>query len=197
MHKTIMLLSILAGITIISIASCNYEDAKKGADDKAATPTNEEMVKRGEYLVSSIGCDDCHTPKKMGAMGPEPDMDKRFAGYPADRPFGKLDSNIIKNGMVVFSGDLLAAAGPWGVSFAANISGDETGLGGWTIDQFKKAMREGKWKGMDGTRPLLPPMPWQNFKNLTDDDLAAVFAFLKSTKPQKNVVPNPKQLSEL
>jgi hypothetical protein len=94
--------------------------------------------------------------------------------------------------MIVFSGDLMAAAGPWGVSFSANISGDETGIGSWTEEQFKKALREGKWKGLDGSRTLLPPMPWQNFKHLNDDDINAIFAYLKTTKPIRNIVPLPK-----
>jgi len=148
-------------------------------------------------MVSVMGCDDCHSPKKMTDHGPEVDLEKRFSGYPAGRPFPKVDSNLIKNGMAVFTGDLQAAAGPWGVSFAANISSDETGIGNWKFENFKKALREGKTKGLDGARPILPPMPWQDFKNLTDDDIAAVFAFLKSTKPISNVVPAPKQLNEL
>jgi hypothetical protein len=195
MHKIAFVLTVLSGILLAFFISCNNADTKK--ETAATAISNDSLIKRGNYLVSSIGCDDCHSPKKMTAQGPVVDIEKRFSGYPAERPFGKVDSNVIKNGMVIFSGDLLAAAGPWGVAFAANISGDDTGMGSWTIEQFKKAMREGKWKGMDGNRPLLPPMPWQNFKNLTDEDLGAVFAYLKSTKPVKNIVPAPKQLSEL
>lgn len=195
MHKIAFVLTVLSGMLLTFFISCNNADTK--TETATTAISNDSLIKRGNYLVSSIGCDDCHSPKKMTAQGPVVDMEKRFSGYPADRPFGKVDSNVVKNGMVIFSGDLLAAAGPWGVSFAANISGDDSGMGSWTIEQFKKAMREGKWKGMDGNRPLLPPMPWQNFKNLTDEDLDAVFAYLKSTKPVKNIVPAPKQLSEL
>ena len=195
MRKTIFMYMAQACILVLCIISCNNNDAKK--TEAQAPVSNDSLVKRGGYLVASIGCDDCHSPKKMGPQGPEVDMENRFSGYPAGRTFGKVDSNIIKSGMVVFSGDLTAAAGPWGVSFAANISSDETGLGNWTFEHFKKAMREGKWKGMDGNRPLLPPMPWQNFKNLNDEDLNAIFLYLKSTKPINNVVPAPKQLSEL
>jgi hypothetical protein len=93
--------------------------------------------------------------------------------------------------------DLTAATGPWGTSYAANISSDATGIGNWTEAQFIKCMREGKLKGMDNARPLLPPMPWPNFAKLTDTDLKAIFAFLKSTKPVDNVVPAPKAPNEL
>ena len=48
---------------------------------------------------------------------------------------------------------------------------------------------------MDGTRPLLPPMPWQNLVNLSDDDAKAIFTYLKSIKPVKNVVPQPQPIS--
>ncbi len=196
MRKTILLLTVFLMILLTSIISCNNTETKKEAVQTGIS--NDSLVKRGDYLVNAIGgCDDCHSPKKMGPQGPEVDMEKRFSGYPAERPFGKVDSNVIKNGMLVFSGDLLAFAGPWGISFAANISSDETGIGGWTNDQFKKALREGKWKGLDGSRPLLPPMPWQTFKNLTDDDISAIFAYLKSSKPVRNIVPSPKLPNEL
>lgn len=57
--------------------------------------------------------------------------------------------------------------------------------------QFEKAIREGKSKGLDGTRPMLPPMPWPNIAKLSDEDLQAVFTYLKSLPPVKNAVPNP------
>jgi hypothetical protein len=91
----------------------------------------------------------------------------------------------------MFYPDLTAAAGPWGVSFAANLTPDETGIGNWTEEQFKKAMTQGKFKGLDGSRTLLPPMPWTNFQTLSNDELHSIFAYLKSIKPVKNVVPNP------
>jgi hypothetical protein len=90
-----------------------------------------------------------------------------------------------------------AAVGPWGVSYAANLTSDPTGIGNWTLDQFKKALREGKYKGLDGARMLLPPMPWPNFTKLSDADTEAIFAYLKSTTPVNNLVPSPSSLAEL
>jgi hypothetical protein len=84
-----------------------------------------------------------------------------------------------------------AVAGPWGVSFSANLTADSTGIGNWTEAQFAIALRQGKSKGLEGNRMLLPPMPWPNYVNLTDADLKAMFTYLKSTKPIKNVVPAP------
>ncbi|MCB0543383.1 MAG: c-type cytochrome [Saprospiraceae bacterium] len=159
-----------------------------------ATPTQADLVQRGQYLVNMLGCDDCHTPKNMTQQGPAPDMTRRFMGHPAAEPFAMDQAKkdmITSQFVAIFSPSMTAVAGPWGVSFAANISPDDTGIGNWTEAQFMKAIREGKSKGLDGTRPLLPPMPWQMYRNMTDEDLKSVFAYLKSMKPVQNVVPQP------
>lgn len=188
-----------ASVTIAGFVSCNDTSSKAETAQTAAATTisNDSLIKRGNYLVSSIGCDDCHSPKTMGPQGPQVDMEHRLSGYPATRPVSKVDEAALKSGWMLFGGDLTSAVGPWGMSFSANITSDSTGIGNWSEAQFKKAMREGKSKGMDSARPILPPMPWQNFKNLSDEDLSAIFAYLKSTKPVHNVVPAPRPLSQL
>jgi hypothetical protein len=184
-------------LLIVSLAT-GLVSVEQPVNKKAiAGITDEALIKRGEYLVSIMGCEDCHSPKKMGPQGPQIEVNLRFSGYPASRPLGKVDPDVIKNGWALFSPDLTAAVGPWGVSFAGNISSDATGIRNWTEAQFKKALTQGKLKGLDNTRSLLPPMPWQNYKSLKDDDVKAIFAFLKSTKPVKNVVPAPKQLKDI
>lgn len=177
------------------LTNCQQQPAEKPATAEAQAP-KEDPVKRGEYLVSVLGCDDCHTPKNMGPQGPAPDMSRRFMGHPADEPFAAddLKKAISERFVAVFSPGMTAAAGPWGVSYAANITSDDTGIGTWTEAQFIKAIREGKSKGMDGTRPILPPMPIPSYRHLTDDDLKAIFAYLKTVNPVKNVVPAPKTL---
>lgn len=184
----LQLLFLCSFAIIISIGIVSCESKEKSAVAGEAI-TNDSLIKRGSYLVTITGCDDCHTPKKMGPMGPEPDMSLRFSGFRADIPMPAIDTNIIKKGLILGNGDLTGWVGPWGASFAANISSDETGIGNWTEEQFKKAITEGKWKGIDGNRSLLPPMPWQNFSHLSDMDVKAIFAFLKSSKPIKNVEP--------
>ncbi|HNP01136.1 MAG TPA: diheme cytochrome c-553, partial [Ferruginibacter sp.] len=144
-----------------------------------------------------IGCDDCHSPKKMGPHGPEVVAETRFGGFLASNPIGKVDTNVIKNGWAMFGPDFTNTVGPWGMSFAANISSDETGIGNWSEQQFITALRKGKLKGLEGSRDLLPPMPWFVYKNLTDEDLRSIYAYLKTTKPVKNVVPAPKALADL
>ncbi|MDP2068239.1 MAG: diheme cytochrome c-553 [Lutibacter sp.] len=154
--------------------------------------TLQELVARGSYLVNAIGCDDCHSPKKMTPQGPIIDLDRRFSGHPSDETLYKIDKNNIGPGKWIFMNNSLTAfVGPWGVSFGANLTPDDTGMGNWTFDNFKTALREGKFKGIKDQRMLLPPMPWQNFKNLTDSDLRAMFEYFKTVKPIKNIVPNP------
>lgn len=161
-----------------------------------APAPKEDPAQRGEYLSNILGCDDCHTPKIMTPQGPAPDMTRRFMGHPAEEPFevSDLKKPINERFLAVFNAGLTAAAGPWGISYAANITPDDTGIGSWTEAQFIKAIREGKSKGMDGTRPILPPMPWPGYAKMTDDDLKALFAFMKTMKPIKNVVPQPKTM---
>jgi mono/diheme cytochrome c family protein len=183
---------LIASFFALSFTSCSNSNQKSVENNsviKAVSP--EEMVKRGEYLVTIMGCNDCHSPKKMGPNGPEIIPELLLSGYPSDRPVVKFDSPMIKEGFGMFYPDLTAGAGPWGVSFAANLTPDQSGIGTWTEEQFKKALMQGKFKGLDGTRTLLPPMPWFNFTQLKDEDASAIFAYLKSIKPVVNVVPQP------
>ncbi|MCB9281068.1 MAG: diheme cytochrome c-553 [Lewinellaceae bacterium] len=153
--------------------------------------TPEMQVKRGEYLVKSIGCDDCHSPKNFGPNGPEIDFSRRLSGRPADQPMAEIADKSVLNDYALFAPDLTAAVGQWGTSFAANLTPDETGIGNWSEAQFLKAIREGKSKGLDGGRPLLPPMPWFVYRNMTDEDLKSIFAYLKTLPPVRNIVPAP------
>lgn len=158
-----------------------------------AKPSPEEMVKRGEYLVGIMGCDDCHSPKIMTAQGPAPDPERRLSGHPANETLPAItDKRMIGPGQwALFNMGLTGAVGPWGTSFSANLTPHETGIGSWKLEQFSKALREGKSKGLDNGRMLLPPMPWVNYRRMSDDDLAAVFSFLKSLKPVDNIPPSP------
>jgi hypothetical protein len=144
-----------------------------------------------------MGCDDCHSPKIFKDQGFEIDMERRFGGHQANEPVGKVNKEVMDDGWMLFNLGLTSYAGPWGLSYSANISSDPTGIGSWSEEQFMRAIREGKSKGLKEGRPLLPPMPWFIYKNLTDTDLKAIFAYLKTTKPVENVVPGPKPLKDL
>lgn len=171
------------------IMSCNNQNETKPSVS-GTNISRDSMIKRGEYLVTVIGCDDCHTPKKLGPQGPEPDMDRRLSGHPANMPLAKINQEELKS-WVLFNQNLTAFVGPWGVSYAANLTSDDSGIGSWTEQQFIKALREGKSKGLENSRPILPPMPWPNFGKASDEDLKSIYAYLKSTKPIDNVVPAP------
>lgn len=193
MKKTVLILAAIAGTIVTAMVACTDTSANPGD----AVISQDSLIKRGEYLVSSVGCDDCHTPKIFGEKGMELDMEHRFAGHLSGSKLGKANTSVVKDGYMLFSLDLTSAAGPWGQSYAANITSDETGIGNWTEEQFFRAIREGKSKGLKESRPLLPPMPWFVYKNFNDTDLKAIFAYLKSTKPVHNVVPGPKSPAEL
>jgi Cytochrome c len=184
------LLTVIAFVITVVLIACNTNNASS-ADAGKTTPVKEDLVKRGEYLVQITGCNDCHSPKKLGANGPEIMPELMLSGYSSNTPLPKTDKKFLSAGFAAFAPDLTAAAGPWGISFAGNLTPDSTGIGAWTEEQFKKALTQGKFKGLDGSRMLLPPMPWINYIKMTDEDVKAIFAYLKSIKPVKNVVPNP------
>lgn len=192
---TVLLLTVAIAITVANCTDRSVET--KSAVSQAFTPDSADMVSRGKYLVNAMGCDDCHSPKRMGPNGPELIPELRFSGFPHNGKLPPVDTAEVKNGWTLMSPDLTSAVGPWGISYAANITSDQTGIGAWSEQQFIKCIREGKFKGLDGTRPLLPPMPWFVYKNLNDEDIKAIYYFLKTTTPVDNVVPIPKPLSDL
>ncbi|HEX9688326.1 MAG TPA: diheme cytochrome c-553 [Thermoanaerobaculia bacterium] len=155
----------------------------------AAVPAPPDLVGGGRYLVTILACNDCHTPYKMGKTGPEPDMTRLLSGHPEELkmpPPPKLDAPWGMAGAVTNT----AWAGPWGVSFTSNLTPDQnTGIGIWTEDMFIRAMRTGKHMGT--SRTILPPMPWPWYGKMRDEELKAIFAYLKSIPPIQNRVPDP------
>ena len=190
MRKMNVVLTVAAFMAILLVFCNQPSKQNEAALIKSENISSDSIIKRGKYLVEIMGCHDCHSPKKIGPQGPYPDPDLLLSGHPADMPVAKFDTATAKN-WILMNGMLTSTVGPWGISFSANITSDSTGIGGWTEQQFFKAIREGKYKGLDNNRPMLPPMPWPNIAKAGDDDLKAIFAFLKSTKPIKNVVPQP------
>jgi mono/diheme cytochrome c family protein len=149
----------------------------------------DELVDRGRYIVTTSGCHDCHTPWKMGAKGPEPDMSRMLSGHPQDLELPEPPQPM---GLWVTAATATNTAwsGPWGISFTANLTPDaETGLGKWTLRNFVETIRTGRHMGRG--RPVLPPMPIPMYKHFTDADLEAIFAYLRSIPPVSNRVPEP------
>jgi len=155
------------------------------------------LIKKGEYLVMIGGCNDCHSPKVFSERGMEFDQKRLLSGHPAGSAIAPIDMKMVGPGKWTLTNDHLTGwVGPWGMSFAANLTpDDQTGIGLWTEDFFIKALRTGKHMGAG--RPILPPMPWQNLVQASDEDLQAIFAYLKSLPAVKNAVPAPIPPTEL
>jgi mono/diheme cytochrome c family protein len=155
----------------------------------AAATQKKARVERGAYLVGMMGCNDCHTPWKLGPEGPEPDMARALTGHPSDMV---LPPPPAPAGPWIWHGAATntAFAGPWGVSFTANLTPDkDTGLGNWTEEMFIATMRTARHQGKG--RPILPPMPVKMIGKANDEDLKSIFAYLQSVPPVKNRVPAP------
>lgn len=197
-HKAIAatllpLLGLATGLALVLQSKpASSSTAVAPARNEATTtpPALDAQVARGKYMVTVCGCNDCHTPLKMGDAGPEPDMSRMLSGHPETLlmpPSPKLPPGPWN---ISAAGTLTAWAGPWGVSFTANLTPDkETGLGEWTARTFTDTIRTGRHQGRG--RVILPPMPIPMYKNLTDDDLNAIFAYLQSIPAIRNKVPEP------
>ena len=182
---------LVALILVVLLTACNQNQPEK------KTLSEAEMIERGKYLITAGGCHDCHSPKVFGPQGPQIDETKILSGYPEGMKLAEFDPAVLEPGKyVLLTQDATAAVGPWGASFAANLTPDnETGIGTWQPDMFINALRTGKHLGAG--RPILPPMPWQMLGKLTDEDLRSMFAYLKSLPPIKNKVPEPVPLDKL
>ncbi|WP_242118333.1 c-type cytochrome [Aestuariivivens sediminicola] len=193
MKTTFLVPFLLLGFMI----SCNTNKEKQSSDVLVeAQPLDSlEQLERGEYLVELGGCHHCHSPKIMSDRGPIADPDRLLSGHPSDETLPPYDEETAK-GYVLFTMGLTSTTGPWGTSFAANLTPDDSGIGTWSEEQFFTALRKGKHKGLEGSRPILPPMPWEDLGKMTDEDLKALFAYLKSMKPVENVVP-PARLAQM
>jgi hypothetical protein len=166
---------------ILALAACSRDQA---------APTQVSEIDRGKHLVDTSGCHDCHTPWKMGPEGPGPDMTRALSGHPAELVMPPPPPLPPGPWLVVTAATNTAVAGPWGVSFSANLTPDkDTGLGAWTRQNFIDTIRNGRHMGIG--RPLLPPMPFPVYANMTDAELGAVFAYLHSIPAIENRVPDP------
>ena len=125
----------------------------------------------------------------MGPKGPELDTDRLLSGHPEQM---RGDAGAGARGPVARrdGGDDDRLVRPVGNQLHGQPTSDrDTGLGAWTEQNFVDTMRTGRHMGRG--RPILPPMPWEMVGKLTDQDLKAVFAYLRTVPPVKNRVPQP------
>jgi hypothetical protein len=198
-------LSLMVGMLFIAISfiKCanNDQDYKKAESNTGAEKNNfggyETKEKWGEHLVTIAGCNDCHTPKKMTPQGPVDDSSLMLSGHPANLPAPDVDRKQAESKGLVITSSFTAWIGPWGISYSANLTPHETGTGNWTEQQFLYAVKNSVSKGLVGSRPLMPPMSMMPVKHMTDDELKAIFAYLRTVKPVENnsVQPTPPVLA--
>ena len=180
---------ILIVLSMAAFSGAMVRAVSATTQDGPAAPVKKTRIDRGAYLVTMMGCNDCHTPWKMGPQGPEPDMARALTGHPSDMV---LPPPPAAAGPWIWHGAATntAFAGPWGVSFTANLTPDkDTGLGSWTEEMFIATMRTARHQGKG--RPILPPMPVKMIGKANDEDLKSIFAYLQSLPPVKNRVPAP------
>src|SRR5688572_32481253 len=134
-----------AGFVTLSTSQTQSQHAGPAQPSAAA---HAAKVQRGEYLVKIMGCNDCHTPWKMGPQGPEPDMDRFLSGHPEQigrLPMAKNAEPFLWSGFATNT----AFSGPWGVSYAFNLTPEQnTGLGIWTEEMFVQTIRTGDRKSV-------------------------------------------------
>jgi len=191
-------LLLIAGFSVLvaTMYGCSNPAPSPAAEPQAtstpAPPSTEQVIQRGKYLVDTSGCHDCHSPKKYGPRGPEPDPTRILSGHREDV---KVTAPYVPAAgspwTYATQDDFTAWSGPWGISFAANLTPDtNTGLrsGVWTEELFIKAIRTGKHMGT--SRDILPPMPWHAYAQFSDDDLKAIWAYLGTIPAITNHVPD-------
>jgi len=151
----------------VEVRAATILDAPSALPGRYA-PANAEQVRRGEYLVELLGCGSCHTD---GALIGEPDMKRALAGSRV----GIAWNNPLGNEFP-------------GVVFAPNITPDpDTGIGNWTDSQIAAAIRAGT--GRHGDRAIRV-MPWPGYVRMSDEDVAAMVAYLRSIAPVDHRVPD-------
>ena len=183
--STLVTIAALALVATMTTLIANDGATVKANDGASATvrdraPVKAGSIARGKYLVMISACHDCHSPKADAQM--TLDESRLLSGRPPTSAPPVQNTSEIRASL-----DLTAWAGPWGNSYAANLTPDpETGLGGrYTEELFIRAIRTGKKP--EGEQ-LAPPMPWMVYRHMTDEDLKSIFAYLQTLKPVSNFV---------
>ena len=173
-------IALVIAAVVVSVSIAWAIDAKTGGS----------AAERGKYLVNALGgCNDCHTPLMMTDHGPVPDMSKLLSGHPAGMSMPAAPQLQMPWAWAGSATDT-AFYGPWGTSYAVNLTPDmETGIGAWSEAAFVGAMKTGKHMGVG--RPILPPMPISTFQKMSDSDIKAIYAYLKTIPAISNKVPDP------
>lgn len=158
--KTILKILAALVVVIVLVAACGYGYMMFAFPKVPPAPTNvkfdssPERLARGEYLVRHVvGCTECHAERDWTKFsGPAKDGTRGAGGQKFD-------------------------LGPAGAVYAKNIT--PAGIGSWTDGELLRAVTQGVSK--DGT-PLFPVMPYPHFGNMSEDDVHAVLAYIRTLK---------------
>lgn len=190
MVRNISRMELVLGVLVVGLAVAYVVRDAKALQATGGEGSPAASVERGRYLVTAMGCADCHAPKTIGPRGPVIDPTRFLSGHPAETALPSPPATQDTPWGVVTTLDLTAWSGPWGMSFAANLTPDATtGLGAWSEDNFVATLKTGRKLGIG--RPLLPPMPVEQIGQLSEPDLRAIFRYLKTLTPVRNAVPEP------
>jgi len=165
-----LLIAVISGAVLLAIAITFTIGWTPFLGPKTRALTNRtfertpQRLERGRYIATAqSGCLYCHTRHDWAAPGAP--MVAGMEGGGEVLPYADLPGRIV----------------------APNLTPDpETGAGRWTDDQLARAIREGV--GHDG-RALFPIMPYQHYRNMSDEDLASVMVYLRSLPPVHNPLP--------
>jgi mono/diheme cytochrome c family protein len=161
-RKTLVL-ACIAAFTLCSTAqSQDHPPAAKSVLDQDVIPRTPERLARGKYLVEGLlQCPACHSEMDFGKRPAAPVPGAKLGGH----VFDDMELGLPKEVRIV----------------APNISADpEFGAGTWKDADFVRALRQGI--GHDG-RTLFPLMPYEFFRKLSDEDLAAAIVYIRSLPP--------------
>ena len=197
-NRTFLICAVIV-LTALAFYACSENTSGESTAATTAPPEKpkyggyETQVQWGEHIVTIAGCNDCHTPKKMTPMGPVNDTSLMLSGHPENAPAPDVDRKMVESKGLVVSQDFTSWVGPWGITYTANLTPDPSGTGNWTEDQFVYALKNLISKGLPSSRHLLPPMSMMPVTEMTEDEIRAIYAYLRTIKPIKNnsVQPTP------
>jgi hypothetical protein len=182
-------LTVLLGVCVVGLVvyiAMGRGTAPAPAPVTALKPeVKSDPIARGKYLVTAMACGDCHTPHDQTG---QPIKALELSGHPEKAPLPSWEPEMLSKGAVATMAPTLTAfAGPFGVSVAPNLTPDpETGLV-VSVEGLIASWKSGNhWKY---NRPVQPPMPIEHYKELEETDVRAIYAYLQSLPPVKNMAP--------
>ncbi len=161
LRVVLWIVTVLAVVVLGGLLYLGTVYPKKQAPLAVRIEATADLLARGDYLFHHVAaCAVCHTPHEPSLSGARIEPDRVGEG---GEPF---------------------PLGSAGILYAKNIT--PAALGEWTDGEIVRALRDGISR--DGT-PLFPLMPYFNYRNLSERDLHALVAYMRSLRPRASEVP--------